>query len=58
MKHGVRPTREQRKLIGKAKLDPMDWLVVKDMPTEMLLQNRTNKEIMHTIVKGVRNENS
>lgn len=40
MKHGQKPTYEQRKLIQSARLDSHDWLVVKDTPTEMVLINR------------------
>lgn len=40
MKHGKKPTREQRKLLQKWKLDPAMWLVVKDTPTQMLLVHR------------------
>ena len=40
MKHGVKPTREQRKLMEKWKLKSEDWLVVKDEPTRMTLVHR------------------
>ena len=52
MKHGIKPTREQRKLIQKVKLDAHDWLVIKDTPTEMVLVNRYNDQTK-TIPKGV-----
>ncbi len=32
MKHGCKPTREQRKVIEWHKLNSADWLVVKDTP--------------------------
>ena len=34
MKHGVKPTVAQRKLMQKWKLNPADWLVVKDEPVQ------------------------
>ena len=40
MKHGVKPTREQRKLLQKWGLDAHDWLVIKDTPTEMQIVHR------------------
>ena len=40
MKHGVKPTREQRKLIAKWGLDAHDWLVIKDTPMEMQIVHR------------------
>lgn len=40
MKNGKKPTREQRKLLQKWKLDTYSWLVVKDTPTEMHLVHR------------------
>lgn len=40
MKHGKKPTVAQRKLMQKWKLDPANWLVVKDTPSEMVLVHR------------------
>ena len=40
MKHGKNPTREQKKMMVKWKLDPTMWLVVKDTPKEMHLVHR------------------
>lgn len=40
MKHGKNPTREQKKLMVKWKLDPTVWLVVKDTPERMELVHR------------------
>jgi 3D (Asp-Asp-Asp) domain-containing protein len=51
IKHGVKPTHEQRKLIQKAGLDSHDWLVVKDQPTQMVLVHRHNKKTTKTIKK-------
>ena len=40
MKHGKKPTVAQRKLMQMWKLDPANWLVVKDTPAEMVLVHR------------------
>ena len=56
MKHGVKPTREQRKLLQKWKLDTYNWLVVKDTPTEMVLVHRNFDSIKRIIPKGVRED--
>ena len=52
MKHGKKPTREQRKLLAKWKLDPDMWLVVKDTPTQMLLVHRHFDKTTKIIPKG------
>ncbi len=52
MKHGVKPTREQRKLLLKWKLDPAVWLVIKDKPDEMWLVHRHFDTVTKTIKKG------
>lgn len=40
MKHGVRPTREQRKFIASKGINAENWLIAKDTPKEMLLVHR------------------
>lgn len=40
MKHGKKPTYEQRKLIQRLGLDSYQWLVVKDTSTELVLIHR------------------
>jgi hypothetical protein len=50
MKHLKKPTREQRKLILKRKLNPADWMVERDTPTEMVLIHRhfdSVKKVLH-----------
>ena len=54
MKHGVKPTLAQRKLMQKWKLDSSMWLVVKDTPTEMHLVHRHFEKTKKIIRKGVR----
>lgn len=52
MKHGKKPTLAQRKLIQQWKLDPANWLVVKDTPSEMVLVHRHFDSKTKTIRKG------
>lgn len=52
MKHGKKPTREQRKLLQKWGLDPLVWLVVKDTPEQMVLVHRHSDKTTRTIHKG------
>ncbi len=40
MKNGKKPTVVQKKRIASYKLDPNEWLVVKDCSIEFLIQNR------------------
>lgn len=51
MKHGKRPTREQRKLLLKLKLDPAAWFVIKDKPDEMWLVHRHFDKVTRIIHK-------
>lgn len=52
MKHGKNPTREQKKLLQKRKLDPSMWLVVKDTPERMELVHRYFDKTTKVIPKG------
>ena len=54
MKHGKNPTREQKKLLAKRKLNPEDWLVVKDTPERMELVHRHFDHTKKIIPKGGR----
>ena len=56
MKHGVKPTREQRKLISKWRLKSEDWLVVKDEPSKMTLVHKHFDKVTRIIPKGVRED--
>ena len=56
MKHGVKPTREQRKLMQKWKVNSQDWLVVKDEPSKMTLVHRHFDNKIKIIPKGVRED--
>ena len=52
MKHGKKPTREQKKLMQKWKLDPAVWLVTKDTPEKMELVHRYSDKTTRIIPKG------
>ena len=52
MKQGKRPTWNQRKVLEAWGLNPLDWLVSKDTPTEMVLIHRYTSTTK-TIAKGV-----
>lgn len=53
MKHGKKPTREQRKLMQKWGMNTTDWLVVKDTPEQMILVHRYSDNTTKTIQKVV-----
>lgn len=40
MKHGKKPTREQKKIIQQKRLNPQDWMVERDTPEKMVLVHR------------------
>ena len=40
MKHGTRPTVAQKKLLKEKRLDPDNWLVVKNQPDRMEIVHR------------------
>ena len=56
MKHGKKPTREQRKLMEKWKVNSQDWLVAKDEPSKMTLVHRHFDNKTKIIPKGVRED--
>ena len=56
MKHGVKPTRQQRKLMEKWKVNTQDWLVSKDTATELVLVHRHFDNKVKIIPKGVRED--
>ena len=51
MKHGKKPTVQQRKLIQQWKLKSEDWLVTKDTPTELHLVHRHSDRTTRIIHK-------
>lgn len=55
MKHGIKPTREQRKLLSRWNLDPAVWMVTKDTPDRMELVHRFSDKTTRTIHKEKRN---
>lgn len=44
MKQGKKPTYSQRKVLEEWGLNPRDWLVSKDTPTEMVLIHRHTEQ--------------
>lgn len=53
MKNGKKPTRQQRKLMEKWKLDTRAWLVIKDTPTAMELVHRDSDKTKRVIHKEI-----
>lgn len=50
MKQGKNPTRRQKIFLQKKRLNPADWLVVKDDNEVMVLQHRhfdSTKKVIH-----------
>ena len=56
MKHGKKPTREQRKLMEKRKVNTQDWLVERETLTELVLIHRHFDNTKKIIPKGVRED--
>lgn len=56
MKHGKKPTREQRKLMTKWKVNAQDWLVERDTLHELVLIHRHFDKTKKIIPKGVRED--
>lgn len=52
MKQLKKPSREQRKLIQKRKLNPADWMIERDTPEKMVLVHRHFDSVTKTIHKG------
>lgn len=56
MKHGKKPTREQRKLLTKWKMNRQDWLVERETLHELVLIHRHFDNKIKRIPKGVRED--
>lgn len=56
MKHKKKPTREQKKLIQKLKLNPADWMVERDTTEKLVLVHRHFDSVRREIHKGERDE--
>lgn len=52
MKHLKKPTRAQKILLRKKKLNPADWMVERDTPEEMVVVHRHFDRVRKTIHKG------
>ena len=53
MKHGKKPTVQQRKLIQSKGHDPAMWLVIKDTPEKMELVHRYSDKTTRIIQKEI-----
>lgn len=51
MKHGKKPSREQRKMLAKYHLNAADWLVTKDVPEFMEIVHRFSDSTKKVIPK-------
>ena len=51
MKQLKNPTREQRKFIQSKRLNPADWMVERETPTEMVLVHRHFDKVKRVIQK-------
>lgn len=56
MKHGIKPTVAQKKLIASHKhkstyLNPNNWLVIKNLPNKLVIKHRERYTIL-TIPRG------
>ena len=56
MKHGKKPTKKQCIFIRSKRLNPENWLVVKDTPSEMWLVHRHFDTNTRRIRKAVRED--
>ena len=56
MKHGTKPTREQRKLMDKWRVNTYDWLVERETSTELVLVHKHFDKTKKIIPKGVRDD--
>lgn len=52
MKHGKKPTREQRKLMERWKVNSQDWLVERETLSELVLIHRHFDKTKKIIPKG------
>lgn len=55
MKHGKKPTREQKKLMQSKRLNTADWLVERDTPDKLVLRHRHFDSVTKIIQKGETN---
>lgn len=51
MKHLKNPTREQKKLIQRKRMNAADWMVERDTPSEMVLVHRHFDRVRKVIHK-------
>jgi hypothetical protein len=52
VKQGKNPTRAQKILLRKKRMNPADWLVERDTPEKLVLRHRHFDTVTKTIYKG------
>lgn len=57
MKRPKKPTLAQKKLMGKNRLVPDNWMVVKETPEELVLISKSSMEKGSRKTKSIRKEN-
>lgn len=45
MKHGKKPTRRQKQDIASVRLNPDNWLVCKDTPSELVIEHKISGKV-------------
>lgn len=55
MKKLCKPTREQRKILTKAKLNPQDWMIERDTPEKIVLVHKHFDSVKKEIHKEYKN---
>lgn len=55
MKQGKNPTRQQKILLKKKRMNPSDWLIERDTPEKLVLRHRHFDTVTKIIYKGERN---
>ena len=51
MKHGRKPTKAQKIILKERRLNPDNWLIVKNTPEEMLVVHRYTSTIRNIRIK-------
>lgn len=52
MKRGKNPTRQQKILLQKKRMNPADWLIERDTPEKLVLRHRHFDSVTKIIFKG------
>jgi hypothetical protein len=52
MRQGKKPTLKQKKLLNEWRMNPEDWLVLEDTPTELKVAYRFSDRTVKVLPKG------